>query len=60
MWNFLAKIIQVLLGVVSPELKKYMGEGINALYKKAKGTDNPVDDVLVEALATLLGVTLER
>lgn len=55
----LLRVLVALLRVISPELRRWLGELIRELYQRATATENPNDDVLVESLAGLLGVDLD-
>jgi hypothetical protein len=43
-------------GAVSPELKAEIHQAIDNLLAKAKATPNPIDDVAIVALRTLLSI----
>lgn len=53
------KLISALLSAASPALREWIKEAINDLYKKAKETENPIDDMTVKFIAELLGVEVE-
>ena len=61
-WKFWVEIGIRVLGaivrLVSPEIRKLMEDLLTEWYEKAKQTDNPWDDYLVEVVAQLLGVEL--
>jgi len=63
-WKFLLTAFSGIIGqivkVVSPELRKMLVEMIINLYEKAKQTENPWDDFLVELLAQILAIDLEK
>ena len=48
-------IIQSIVELISPEIRKAIGEFLNALEEKAKLTPNPMDDVIVFLLKKLMG-----
>lgn len=61
-WHMLLGLIVKVFGsvvkLISPELRQWITDLVVELYKKAKATDNPWDDFLVELLATILGIDL--
>ena len=63
-WKFLLTAFSGIIGqivkVISPELRKMLVEMVINLYQKAKATPNPWDDFLVELLAQVLGIDLEK
>lgn len=54
MEKYLLALIRLLVTVLSPELRKSLGELLNDLTEKAKATDNEWDDILVSMLKRLL------
>jgi hypothetical protein len=56
--GFIAPIVGSIIKLVSPELRKLMGSGLQDWYNKCKTTPNPWDDFLVTFIADILGVTL--
>jgi hypothetical protein len=48
--NILAKLLQTVLNMISPELKDYIKNFIKELKDKAQATANPFDDLFVELL----------
>jgi hypothetical protein len=57
--NLSIKVLGAILDVVSPSLRKVLGDYVQDLYNKAKETDNPWDDFLIKLLASLVGVELK-
>lgn len=55
--EILVKVLPLLISMLSPVIKELMVEMVHKLEAAAKETDNPVDDVLVNALKELLGVS---
>ena len=53
------RILGAIIKVVSPEIREAGERAIKEWYEKAKQTDNPWDDYLVELIASLLGFKLE-
>ncbi len=49
-------LIQLILAAISPELRKAVVEFVISLEAKAKTTPNPLDDIVVDILKTLLGI----
>ena len=62
-WKILIQAFSGVLGkvleVVTPELRKMVESFLKDLYQKAKATQNPWDDFLVELLAVVLGIKLD-
>jgi len=62
-WKILIQAFSGVLGkvleVVTPELRKMVESFLKDLYQKAKATQNPWDDFLVELLAAVLGIKLD-
>lgn len=52
--DFLVRMIKIIIAKVSPGLKKAIKKGILNLEVKAKSTENPFDDLLVELLKEIL------
>ena len=54
--NWILRLIGLIVGQASPEIRKMLVEWLNTLEKNAKETPNPWDDVLVRLLKVgLLG-----
>jgi len=53
--KILAKLLPVILTVVSPEIKKAIQEFASKLAVDAKKTPNPWDDVLAAILQSIVG-----
>lgn len=49
-------LIQIILTAISPNLRKLIVEFVLGLEAKAKETDNPLDDILVGILISLLNI----
>ncbi len=49
-------IIQILLTVISPELRKLIVDFILSLADAAAKTDNPLDDIIVGILISIFGI----
>lgn len=54
MSNWLLLLVQQMLSVISPEIRKAVIEFVNQLEAAAKKTDNPWDDIVVGILKTVL------
>jgi len=54
--QILTSILLQVLKHVSPEIKKGIAELLDQLRKKAKATENPWDDILVEIVAGIFSV----
>jgi len=52
-------IATVLLKAISPVLRIALVKGINDINSKAKETDNPYDDLLMELVADMLQIELD-
>ena len=63
-WKFFltlgARVLASIIGILSPEIRTGIEEAIRGLYVKAKATDNPIDNMFVETLATMLRVDLSQ
>ena len=61
-WKGIIRIIGLflkpLLNLASPMIKAELQKLLQTWYGKAKGTENPIDDLLVEFIADLLGVNI--
>lgn len=53
-WIF--RIIRMVLGVITPELRESLFAFVRAMEANAKETPNPWDDIFVGLLKTLLGI----
>ena len=49
-----ARILQMILDRISPELRKALKDLIDRLEAQAKATPNPIDDILVAVLRVVL------
>ena len=54
MSDSLVKLATMLVSMLSPELRAFLQDFVNALEEKAKATDNPWDNVGVALLKALL------
>ena len=55
--DWFTKLFTVIGGVASPALVKAAQDNAIQLYRDAKKTPNPWDDILAQSLLTILGVT---
>jgi len=56
MGSWIAMLVQQLLSVISPELRKAVVEFVNQLESQAKQTPNKWDDIFVGLLKTALQI----
>ncbi len=49
-------LIKIILAAISPTLRKLIVQFILSLRKHAEGTDNPLDDVIVEVIIKLFDI----
>jgi len=52
--EWILKLIGLIIGVASPELRKMLEQWITQLEQQAKATKNPWDDILVAMLKHLI------
>jgi len=52
--EWILRLIGLIIGVASPELRKMLEQFLNQLEQQAKATKNPWDDILVAMLKQLL------
>lgn len=52
--DLLLKMIHMILGVASPELRKMLVDWVNEFEKKAAATPNPWDDILAKLLKAVI------
>ena len=61
-WKGIIRIIGIflkpILNLATPMIKEELRRLMQAWYDKAKATENPIDDYLVEFIADLLGINL--
>lgn len=57
--SLVSKIVIALMSVVSKEIKYLLQSYIKDLYRRAKQTSNPADDLFIEFIAEILCVELE-
>lgn len=50
----LMKVIEVILKTITPACKKFVKKQIKTLEQKAKNTENPYDDLLVQFLKSFV------
>jgi len=53
--KWLLQLVTMMLGVITPQLRKGLNDFILNLEKQAKETPNPWDDIFVGLLKTLMG-----
>lgn len=56
--RIVALFLKPILSLASPMIKEELRKLLQAWYEKAKATENPIDDYLVEFIADLLGVNI--
>lgn len=56
--NIIGLFLRPILALASPMIKEELRKLLQAWYNKAKATENPIDDYLVEFIADLLGVNI--
>ena len=56
--NLIITVLAPLVNLLTPMLKEELTDFVVKLYEKAKGTDNPIDDLFVKFLAGLLEIDL--
>ena len=52
-------LLPQILGLVTPALRRALEDVIKDLYKRARETENPIDDILVGILAALLSIDMD-
>ena len=55
MKELLLRILMQIIYIASPEIRKEMCKALQAAKEKAKQTQNPWDDILIDVIITLLG-----
>jgi len=58
--QLLSAVLGPLVGILSPQIRTLLVSSIQKLYVKAAETPNIFDDMLVELLAGVLGIELEK
>ena len=53
------KVLGAILSVVTPIIKEQVESFVKELWVKVKQTENPTDDIFVEALAKVLNIDLD-
>jgi hypothetical protein len=56
MTGVILKLVNIALGVLTPEIIKMIQEGIKKAHEAAKETDNPFDDLITGFLCDLLNI----
>lgn len=56
----ISRIVVAFLGIVSKEVRYLLESYIKDLYRRAKETANPADDMFVEFVAQILCIELEE
>lgn len=56
MGEWILRMIILVVGAASPEIRENVKEWVLDLEQKAKATPNPMDDILVGLLKTLLNI----
>lgn len=56
--NIIGLFLRPILALASPMIKEELRKLLQKWYDKAKATENPIDDYLVEFIADLLGVNI--
>lgn len=51
--SLLLKVVVQIVKSISPEIKNLLNDFILSLHEKAKETDNPWDDIIVQLLADI-------
>lgn len=54
--TLLIRVLRGIFGVISPEIKDFLTEALQNLYRKAEETENPWDDMFVGFLLDILGI----
>lgn len=55
MLNLIYSLFVKVIGQISPDIRAYIKEFLTMLEKKAKETDNPIDDIFVVILRIIFG-----
>ena len=53
MFFIMLKGLQIMITMITPELKSYIQKNISEWEEKAKATPNPIDDVIVGMVKSL-------
>lgn len=56
MQEWILRMIVLVVGAASPEIRESLDTWIRELAEKARATPNPMDDILVGLLKALLGI----
>lgn len=51
-------VLRPLLSIISPMIKDLLADSLGKLLEKARGTENPIDDIFVEFLFKVLGIDI--
>ena len=54
--KWLATMLQLVLPMLTPEIKAELTAAFDALAEKAKATPNPIDDLVIAFIRSLLGL----
>lgn len=57
-YNIIVLILDQLLKLVTPHIKELLKSVLLDVYKRAKETENPIDNILLEALFVILGIEI--
>jgi len=61
-WGWVISLLQIilkpLLKAISPLIKELFEDSLHKLLDKARGTENPIDDLFVEFLFTVLDMPI--
>lgn len=56
--SILINIIAPIIRALTPAIRDLVEDAMHDLYRKAYATENPYDDLVMEALMRLLGITI--
>ena len=51
-------VLRPLLNIISPMIKDLLADSLGKLLEKARGTENPIDDIFVEFLFKVLDIEI--
>jgi len=51
-------VLRPLLNIISPMISDLLEDSLGKLLEKARGTENPIDDIFVEFLFKVLGIEI--
>ena len=55
----LDNLIQMVLEAISPPLREFFKNSLREAWAHAQATPNPIDDIIVKAIANLLGFDVQ-